>query len=240
MKNRFLLSILFIFTLIIHANAQTVDYNKIIIPSQVSELDIKERLVQLAWSNNPENRIAENEVLIAKKQVALASSDWLGTIRFSGNVNEFVLNPDADTDGRGAFYPKYNIGMSIPLNIFMAIPNKTSQARIVHDNQIENLKARKLHIRAEVLRLYANYKRDMELYKLQTNMTEEAYSNYMLSEQQFKNGEIPIEDYSSTSKSYFSELAAKIRAETTLEISKINLEEIIGVNLESVLSQYED
>ena len=50
------LTILFILPLAVFA--QRVDYNKIILPVGATDISFEERLVQLAWQNNPASHIA--------------------------------------------------------------------------------------------------------------------------------------------------------------------------------------
>ena len=53
-------------------NAQSVDYNKIIVTEQISAISFEEKLVQLAWQNHPSNKVAAQRVEQAQSQRAKA------------------------------------------------------------------------------------------------------------------------------------------------------------------------
>ena len=223
---------------ILYSNAcfgQSVDYNTIILPKNAKSLSTEEKLVQLAWQNNPQNRILENQLHIAKKQIAITTADWLDIIRVNGNINEFTLNPDL-LQGRTAFYPRYNFGAAINLGMFISTPAKTKIAKLEYANQEESIKSQKLALRAEVLRKYYIYKQNEELYKIQSQITEDSYSSFQMAEQQFKNGEIQMEDYNASFSKYFAEKSNETKLKTQFEISQVDLEELIGVKLDDVLN----
>lgn len=230
MKRYFL--VLVVILGLISVKAQSVDYNKIILPSKTQDVEIAERLVQLAWQNNPQNSIVKNNVTIAEKQLNQAKVFWLGKIRIAGNVNEFTLDPE---NARSEFYPRYNFGLMFTLDDFTngAAIKKISQAQLL--NAQEEVNSQKLAIRGEVLRRYEIYKLNLEKFKIQNEATEDAYSNYLRTEQRFKNGEIDMVEFNRSTSLYNSEKINKLTVESELSISKINLEELIGVDLDEVM-----
>lgn len=217
---------------LISVMAQSVDYNKIILPSKTQDIEIAERLVQLAWQNNPQNSIVKNNVTIAEKELNQAKVFWLSKVRIAGNVNEFTLDPNNE---RSEFYPRYNFGLMFTLDDFTngAAIKKISQAQLM--NAQEEVNSQKLVIRGEVLRRYEVYKLNLEKFKIQNEATEDAYSNYLRTEQRFKNGEIDMVEFNRSTSQYNSEKINKLTVESELSISKINLEELIGVDLDEVM-----
>ena len=101
--------------------AQSVDYNKIIVTEQISAISFEERLVQLAWRNHPSNRVVTQKVEFAQSLRAKARWSWLDNIFVEGNYNEFTGDGDVDDLAR-AFYPRYNVGVRLPLSIFVQAP----------------------------------------------------------------------------------------------------------------------
>ncbi len=240
MKRSKILLLITAFTFVcLNAFSQSVDYNTIILPENIKNVDIREKLVQLAWNNNPENRIVENNIKIAKKSIGVNASEWLDIFRANGNINEFTIDPGSSPNPNN-YYPRYNFSASFSLGMFLSIPTRTKIAKIDLENQIELQNSQKLKIRAQVLRLYEAYRRNKELFKIQTNLTDEAYSSYVISEQQFKSGEITLEEWTVQFKNYNSSVEQKITRESELEIAKINLEEVIGVNIDDILNTYQD
>jgi len=215
--------------------AQKVDYNTIILPDNATNVSVEERLVRLAWQNNPENAILNNNIEIAERQVKLNSASWLNDIRISGNLNETVLNDLNDNQDNGninQFYPMYNVSASIPLGIFVTNPQRVKMAQLNYANQQQQVNQQKLRIRAMVLRSYQSFEVSRELLGNQTEITENAYNTYSLIEERFKSGEATLEEFNEAFNSYKNELAARMKASHNYEIAKINLEELLGVKLE--------
>ena len=88
-----------------YAFAQSVDYNKIIVPDQVPSISFEERLVQLAWKNHPSNKVAIQKVEMAQAVKARTSWSWLDKFDVVANVKEFTGNTEVVGWGR-AVYPK--------------------------------------------------------------------------------------------------------------------------------------
>jgi len=137
----FIVYLMFVITLPL--KAQTTDYNTIILPKFSEELPIEEKLVILAWDNNPENNILKNESEIAKYDYQIQKTSWLDNINLSGNLNQFIIQPSTDPLNRSAFFPLYNIGASISLGIFFSQPKAVQIKKLLHLNSLENINAKK-------------------------------------------------------------------------------------------------
>ena len=94
-------------------NAQLTDYDAIIQPVDAKARDIAEYMVQLAWLNSPEGRIAEAELLNAKSDNKNIRKEWMRDVNASFNLNETNLR-GADTLGN-VFFPRYNFGLTLNL-----------------------------------------------------------------------------------------------------------------------------
>lgn len=73
--------------------AQQTDFNTIVQPIDIKAKDFAEYLVQLAWLNNPESNIAQEEVKQAKTELKLAKKDWMKDFQLTFNLNEANLFP---------------------------------------------------------------------------------------------------------------------------------------------------
>lgn len=214
---------------------QSVDYNTIILPESVSDASFEERLVRLAWKNNPSTKILNHQAATAEIEVKQARWSFLNDFRIQGNINEFVLDEGADLAGRAAFFPKYNITGQINLGIFVDVPlevkKKKQQVAIVESS----INQQKLALRAEVLTRYEKYLMDRETLLVQTEIVEDLFASLSLAEQQFQNGSIKLEEYNRVQDRYNTQKLRQINAQGDFNISKIELEELIGVKLENVL-----
>ena len=220
------------------ANAQAIDYNTIILPTSANNVGIEEKLVQLAWNNNPFTKIEYNNLSIAEKSVTLNYAAWLNIFTFRSNINEYTINPGRLPEGRNYYYPRYNFSASFGFGLFLEVPTKTKISKLMVINQEELINAKKLQTRANVLKKYQNYKLNKEILKTQTSFTDNAYSNFLIAEQQFKNGNISIEEFNQNLKMYQDQLILKLQKQTNFEIIIIELEEMIGVRIRDILSNY--
>lgn len=215
-------------------HAQNVDYNAVILPDNVSDISFAEKLVRLAWRNNPANTILGYEHEISDIEIKQARWSWLDDFRIQGNLNEFVLDESADEAGRAAFFPKYNITGQIRLSYFVGLPlevkKKKQEALIARSN----LDLQKLAIRGEVLTRYETYLMNRELLKIQTEILEDIYASQSIAEQKFKNGEITLDTYNRELDRYNTQKVRQVTAQGQFNISKIALEQMIGVKLEDV------
>ena len=237
MKHRILLSLLLItFTQL--AIGQNVDYNKIILPANASNVDIGERLVQLAWKNHPSNRAAENELMAAKYNISKAKGEWLDIFRIQGNINEFNVHPQKDINGNPvpSFFPRYNFGALISLGMFAKVPAEVKRTKALAKVAANNVDEQKLRLRQEVLQSYNNYLKYQQILKIRNKALEDATNAHTLIEQKFRQGDETFEHYTSSSGALDVIRINKITAETDFLNGKLELEQMIGVKLEEVIN----
>lgn len=212
-----------------------IDYTKIIIPSSATDIELEEKLVQLAWKNHPSNRIFEEQVEIQKEIKKQDRLDWTNNFGISGNVNEFTLNPSADNAGRSAFYPKYNISGRLTLGQIFVSPSekRTNDHRI--KVAMENVNLRKLELRNLVLNTYADYLKFAELFSIQSDILKEAEAKFLLDDQNFKSGLATIEEFESASRQYNLVKKETILVENQFVKAKNDLEFLVGIPLDEIL-----
>jgi outer membrane protein TolC len=226
--------IIFLLFVSAHVFGQSVDYNKIILPDHVQSPDFAEKLVQLAWRNNPLNEVLRREIKSSEYAVKRNAADWLDIIQLQGNLNEFTINPDADNNNRASFYPRYNVRASISLGMFVNIPYRTRMDRQQLAISESNLDARKLEIRNIVMKTYNDYILKEKIYKIQAQVFSDVENAHKLQEQKFKNGETSFEAYSTSQGNYNRASIILLTAETDYKNTKLDLEKLIGVALEDV------
>jgi hypothetical protein len=215
------------------ATAQ-VDYSKIILPSNIKDPELPEKLVQLAWKNHPSNRIVEGEVQIQRELKKQSRLDWTKSFGVTGNLNEFVLNPSADQGDRAAFFPKYNVYGKVSLDQIFVSPAKRRESNYRIRVAEEAVNAQKLELRNQVLNAYQDYVKFAALYKIQTNITDEANTEFLRVEQKFKDGTLTFEEYNKANKIYTEHRRDKILAENAYLKSKYDLEALIGMKMEDI------
>jgi outer membrane protein TolC len=214
--------------------AQRIDYNSIILPSDAKEIEFSEKLVQLAWENNPDNQVLHHQVKAAEFGVKIANRTILNQILATGNLNEFNVNPPASAQFP-IFYPRYNFGATISLGNLFSDPIKAKRAKEETEIAKQNVNSQKLKLRAEVLRRYQIYLTTSELLKIQTDALEDALASFSLVEQKFKNGSATIAEFNNMLENLNTRKIQKLTSERDFNISKIDIEELIGIKLEDVI-----
>ncbi len=214
--------------------AQKIDYNKIILPDDAKDIQFVEKLVRLAWANNPTNEMLKHQVSAAEYNEKILKRNFLNQITATGNLNEFNINPP-NTTQFPIFFPRYNFGATLNLGNFFIDPLRVKRAKEEKMIAVQNVNSQKLTLRAEVLRRYQIYLTNKDLLKVQIEALEDASNLFSTSEQKFKNGEATIVDYNNALEILNTRKTQKITAEREFNISKIDIEELIGVKLEEVI-----
>ncbi|HEX4849366.1 MAG TPA: TolC family protein, partial [Puia sp.] len=208
----------------------STDTNKVI--------DIRERLVQLALQN-PTYEMADHQVALTEYQVQLAKGNWLGILVVAFNINEFTVNQITGSSSQGAqyFYPKYNIGLTIPMDLLSRQKNTVRIAKenymIAHAQKNDRFR----QIKAEVLTRYEDYLLDQQMLDLQLQVTQDAFTLYKRSEKDFQDGIVKLEEFNKSYESWASEQAKKLTLQRNVNVAKIEMERMIGVKLDEVLRQ---
>jgi len=212
--------------------AQQTDYDAIIQPLDAKARDIGEYMVQLAWLNSPEGRIAESELLNARSENKNTRKEWMRDVNASFNINESNLK-GADTLGN-VFFPRYNFGLTLNLYNILSQKEKNNIGRRRMSIADERIHLRKREIRADALTAWANFRLAREIFKERSTVELDLNNNFILIQQLYKSDEATLEQYTTTSATYYQAREARIVAQTEAEIAKFKLEEIIGLRWEQV------
>lgn len=210
----------------------------------VASPDIREKLVSLALQN-PQLEVADHQIKISKYNLKTAKGWWLNNISLSFNANEFTIKrimgkkPDGPAGQQyysTNMYPLYNVGVNIPIGGIFTQPAQVKAAR----EQVAIAQAQRntqyRAIREAVLSTYEDYLTNKELLTVQSQITESSYNEFLQAKQKFRNGQISVLEYNAAEGLYHNQLKNRISAEHNFNLTKIQLETIIGVPLSSVLN----
>lgn len=215
--------------------AQTIDYNRIILPENAQNISDVEKLVQLAWKNNPVNQILDNRILMAKEQIKVERGAWTDDFKLTGRVNEFMINPPADGITDAIYFPAYSFGIEIPLSIFSH--SKAKAASINVQNEMLAVNEKKLQIRAEVFENYHHYTFNQTALKIQTEVAENASNTFALIQDRFKNGQATLDEYNNAYNNLKSEQLKRAEAQRNFQIAATRLERLIGLDINAALAR---
>jgi outer membrane protein TolC len=195
----------------------------------LSEEDlIKEKLIALAL-NNPEVKAANATIVIAETARKKANSSLLSSVNIGANLNEFALTNSTIA----SLFPKYNLGLSIPLDIFAKskAEKKTADQNIaINKYQKQQVEA---FLKAKVLVQYEVYKEKKELLQFQKRSMEDDIAAYEKAQKDFKDEVITLEELNKIYKVSIAERGVLVSKEKDLNIAILQLEEIIGVPLKT-------
>jgi outer membrane protein TolC len=207
----------------------TARYNQDIISANQDSL-IKLKLVKLAL-NNPSMKIADANIKISESELARAKNAWLGSINIAGNINEFVIQ----NSPAAVYYPKYNLGLLVPLDLFSKTKSEKVVARenIIIGTELKKDKAEM--IKALVLTAYENYKEKKEIVFLERSFIEYDYSAYDAAQKAFSDGDVTVDVMNRAHQEYLLEKSKLVTKEKDLNIAIIQLEQLVGVPVSEAL-----
>jgi outer membrane protein TolC len=193
----------------------------------------KEVLVAYAFKN-PLLTGSDATINIAAIEKKRAENSWLSSINVGANINEFVVNNSPAAN----FFPKYNLGINIPLDIISRIK---LQKKIADQNSIigqSQKYTQQLYLKAQVLTYYEDYKQRKELLSLQKTSVEYDLSAYEAAQKSYADGVIKLEEMNKVYQTYLIEKSKLITLERDINVAKIQMEQIIGVSLEEAFIDF--
>lgn len=195
-----------------------------------SEDDIKEKLIDLVLRNT-QIKAANANITIAEIARKKANSSLLSSVNLGGNLNEFVIS----NSQLALFTPKYNLGVSIPMDVFAkakAEKKTADQVILINTAQKEQLE---IFLKAKVLTQYENYKEAKAQVEFQKIAMEDDVAAYEAGQKNFKDDVISLEDLNKIYKSSISEKGFLASKQRNLNIAIIELEQTIGVKLNTII-----
>jgi outer membrane protein TolC len=193
---------------------------------------IKEKLVKYALTNNAEITAADANIRIAEISRRKAKSSMLSSVNIGANANEFVINNSPAAN----FFPKYNIGLSVPLDLFAKNKAEKQTANEMININTAQKELIEKNIRAKVLILYETYKEKKAIVELQKMGMEDDIAAYEKAQQDYADNIITLEDVSKIYKSSVNEKSILATKQKEFNISVIELEQAIGVPLSKALN----
>lgn len=190
---------------------------------------IEARLVELALKGpEVEKTIHQNNVYAY--QLKSAKNSWMNFLTLSLNYNDqsFAKNQTAYV------YPKYFFGLNIPLGTIIAGKQTKIAKETVSIGELtqEEVKRR---LKADVLGKYRQYKAQAALIGIEIGYMNDLEAALKGAEEKFRNNSISFEAYNAASKNRNDEEAKIINLKLEQDLTKLEIERMIGTNLENVL-----
>lgn len=212
--------------------AQVTDYDQVVLPLETKARDFSEYLVQLAWQNNPESAISNDELRIAKDQAKNVRKEWIRDANATFNLNEGNLR--SSDSSANVFFPRYNFGFTLNVFNIATQPSKNRISARNIDIAEHKIHQSKLELRSKTLSRYAKFKAAREVLKMRVLAEQEFSSSFTLIEQLYKTDERNLDEYTTATGQLYQAKESRIKAEAELMVARLELEEIIGVRWEQI------
>lgn len=205
-------------------------------PPNKTTPDIRERLVELAL-NNPAVKIKDSEKTKTVTELNKAGANWLNYVTASANFNEITLRLRDNGNNNQLYYPLWNVGVNVPIGSLFQRGGDVKIARKNVDIAMEQQELMRRQIKALVLAKYEDYLKTQKLLEIQREALDEDQTAFEQAEAKIATASISYNEYSNASRRFKDSQAQKIMLERDLSVTKLEIEEIIGVKLEDVLAQ---
>ena len=199
---------------------------------------VAEALVAMAM-NNPS---IKTDMMLAQQFKYLykaSKTSWLNNIAIQGNVNEFSFKNSSNSDPlkQSTQYPKYNFGVVIPFGMFINNPKQAKADYFKYQFAMEQVNVDRQNVRRDVLINWQDYKMNKKLLAQHEELVNDWRIIHQKNEQKFSNGEISLETFYNSTKTYTEELNKQETINSALRTTAAKLEALIGMNIEDALTQ---
>lgn len=193
------------------------------------------KLYEIAWENYPQNKTFYSNIEIAELQKSSEAWSWLNAVSFNYIYYPDFLNPAEDPTQTQSNFRSFGIGLSLNLGTILSVPTRVSIANQNIKIAEYNLQTQMVTIRAEVNRRYFTYVQQLRLLQARMRSLEDDRSNLVLAKYRYDNGEINLLEYNQTLTTFNATQERVFETESNLASAKSNLEEILGVRIETII-----
>jgi len=199
----------------------------------IRDTGVEEKLVTLALQNVVYDATTRL-ITIAQYKVRQEKNSWFDLLTISSQFNDQSFKHTAANSNVAYIYPKYFYGITIPIGTIISkggqVKSAREEVRIAEDHQMEAA----LKLRTDVLSKYKSWRVSNTLVLLQRQVADDVHAAFLQVEKRFNDGTVTIEAYSEASRAYTTEMTKQLTYQLQADTQKLEIEQIIGVRLESV------
>ena len=189
-----------------------------------------EKLIAAAKANYPKSKANDIKVHMAEMAIKKAKLDWFSIISFtylySPNNTLSYINP--------SLLNGYQIGFSTSIGSILQRPGEVKTARETYKLALLSQDEYNLNVVSVVKKLYYAYIQQQTVLNWRTKSLEGAESSLKEMKYKFEKGVENFDNYNRAQTYYSTTIQQKIESEGAFLTAKSSLEEIVGVNLESI------
>lgn len=193
-----------------------------------------ERLQELAWQNYEQGRIPEIRVRMAEQEIRNRRWEWFNAITFTYNYtpNFFV---EEDNPSR---VNRLGLGFVISLGSLAKVPGRIRMAKLDRALASQQVEVQRKDTQNQVVQRYAFYIASAELYQLQLEAVENTTATVNSVRQRFERGDLTVEELQRAEEYLIGARERLIKARTDFFKARYDVEELIGVPLDSVFQEF--
>ncbi|MGL1889141.1 MAG: TolC family protein [Reichenbachiella sp.] len=211
----------------------TYSYGQNVRNIKINQEDLDVLIIEAVYNNLDLDKyniqIESNEL---KKR--LLNKEHLGLVFVSGNLNEHSIQDLSGDNSVPNYYPRYNIGFTLPLNHFGVI--KGNKGIITKDTELIMKDAEILtkSLEKEITISYINYLRQKNILNLKKRMEQFSLADFNAVEKKFSEGAADLNLYNQSRKNYYNNTLKVIDTEGDYLNAKIELESLVNSTLENL------
>jgi outer membrane protein TolC len=192
-----------------------------------------EKLITTAKMNYPKVKTYDHKLTIAKLDLKKARLDWWNIISFI-----YLYSPSGTQTSSGVVSQSvlsgFQAGFSLSIGTILQKPGMVKAAREQYAIAKLDQDEYSLNIETMVKQRYFLYVQQKTILNWKTKDMQSAGNIANDMQHKFEKGEVTFESYNASRNTYSSTIQGKIQAEGAYLVAKSNLEELLGVKLESI------
>lgn len=198
--------------------------------------EIVERLMELAWQNYEQGRIPEIRVRMAEQEIRNRRWEWFNAVTFTYNYtpNLFIEQQDPGRTSR------IGIGLVVSLGTLAKVPGRIRMAKLDRSLASQQVQVQRKDTQNQVVQRYAFYIESAELYQLQLEAVENTTATVNSVRQRFERGDLTVEELQRAEEYLIGARERLIKARTDFFKAGYDVEELIGVPLETVFQEFSE
>jgi len=191
------------------------------------------RLIDTAKKHYPKAKTFQNRIEIAKDVIATSKAAIFNslTVSYVYQPGDATVNPVNPTT---SYFKGLQAGLFFNIGSLISQPSQVRQAKenllIANEEQEDYM----VTLSTEVKKRYYIYIERMAELKLQINALQDSQNSYNDIKYKFEKGEESFENFNKLQSDLNNHKSSKIQAEANLFLAKADVEELLGVKLESI------
>lgn len=196
--------------------------------------------VSIAFKNNKDIRIQEQELKVSKANIMGARSAFLPKLDLNSGYQRNGAVPQVNLPGAKRDYGVFagykndmTAGVSVTDNVYDGGASVTAfkQSKLLFTEQEQTLRATKLNVEFEAKRLYYGLLLAYETKRIAQDLVDQAQAHYEKTKQQFQQGTVSRFDVLQSKVQVSLLMPQLVSADNAIELIKAELNKLLGLNV---------